>query len=467
MPACLFCRKFSDGGIDCGEHGDFDAEDRQDVISIDSTDAIMVGEYPQSSTHSFDWEPRQGVVSDMELPSLRDAGVTMNWFTEQLRIEQGWAKLYPHALSSIAESGIMFIMMTSAPADSWDKIKSLILVNKFLNGLVEGTHTEANETRLVCGPWPQPEFMPNIDSRGSLQPSPLEYPKANLQEIFATFFDHILWAKATDVHSFKNKSLRSTYDHIQRVYRGRALLSGTLGCHLVAPDARLDISPELLLHVPANDGADRLKPVMSLKNTQMGSTPAPFINPALLSDEYERGHPYWSHHRQRKPWELPERYSHHSVDDPAMSHMIMLGQIEYYMDRSRPCWSNEISDARKNDMEWRTQPLHPHLRHPPSILMHTNDGPGSRDTPLNVIIGPSGVPRAPNFGNRLQPARTEIPGEKFHMAIIESHTVIDQLGTLELEDSGEEGTILKRRRMVLKTRMTLRWTKIELLDSGV
>lgn len=154
MPACLFCRKFSDGGIGCGEHGDFDAEDRQDVISIDSTDAIMVGEYPQSSTHSFDWEPRQGVVSDMELPSLRDAGLTMDWFTEQLRIEQGWAKLYPHALSSIAESGIMFIMMTSAPADSWDKIKSLILVNKFLNGLVEGTHTEAKETRLVCGPWP-------------------------------------------------------------------------------------------------------------------------------------------------------------------------------------------------------------------------------------------------------------------------------------------------------------------------
>ncbi|KAI3578201.1 hypothetical protein IWW34DRAFT_789917 [Fusarium oxysporum f. sp. albedinis] len=357
---------FSDGGIDCGEHGDFDAEDRQDVISIDSTDAIMVGEYPQSSTHSFDWEPRQGV---------------------------------------------------------------------FLNGLVEGTHTESNETRLVCGPWPQPEFMPNIDSRGSLQPSPLECPKANLQEIFATFFDHILWTRGTDVHSFKNKSLRST-----------------LGCHLVAPDARLNISPELLLHVPANDGADRLKPVMSLKNTQMGSTPAPFINPALLADEYERGHPYWSHHRQRKPWELPERYSHHSVDDPAMSQMIMLGQIEYYMDRSRPCWSNEISDARKNDTEWRTQPLHPLLRHPPSILMHTNDGPGSRDTPLNAIIGPSGVPRAPNFGNRLQPARTEIP---------------DQLGTLELEDSGEEGTIPKRRRMVLKTRMTLRWTKIELLDSGV
>ncbi|KNB11582.1 hypothetical protein FOXG_11431 [Fusarium oxysporum f. sp. lycopersici 4287] len=288
---------FSDGGIDCGEHGDFDAEDRQDVISIDSTDAIMVGEYPQSSTHSFDWEPRQGVVS------------------------------------------------------------------------------ESNETRLVCGPWPQPEFMPNIDSRGSLKPSPLECPKANLQEIFATFFDHILWTRGTDVHSFKNKSLRT------------------------------------------NDGADRLKPVMSLKNTQMGSTPAPFINPALLADE--------------------------------------------------PCWSNEISDARKNDMEWLTQPLHPLLRHPPSILMHTNDGPGSRDTPLNAIIGPSGVPRAPNFGNRLQPARTEIPGEKFHMAIIESHTVIDQLGTLELEDSGEEGTILKRRRMVLKTRMTLRWTKIELLDSGV
>lgn len=87
MPVCFFCRKFSDGGIDCGEHGDFDAEDRQDVISIDSTDAIMVGEYPQSSTHSFDWEPRQGVVSGMELPSLRDAGVTMDWFTEQLRIE--------------------------------------------------------------------------------------------------------------------------------------------------------------------------------------------------------------------------------------------------------------------------------------------------------------------------------------------------------------------------------------------
>ncbi|EXM05742.1 hypothetical protein NOF04DRAFT_17226 [Fusarium oxysporum II5] len=122
-----------------------------------------------------------------------------------------------------------------------------------------------------------------------------------------------------------------------------------------------------------------------------------------------------------------------------MSQMIMLGQIEYYMDRSRPCWSDEISDAHKNDMEWRIQPLPPLLRHPPSTLMHTNDGPGSRDTPLNAIIGPPGVPRAPNFGNRLQPARTEIPGEKFHMAIIESHTVIDQFGTLELEDSVEKG----------------------------
>ncbi|KAH7158727.1 hypothetical protein DER46DRAFT_627200 [Fusarium sp. MPI-SDFR-AT-0072] len=401
---------FSDGGIDCGEHSDFDEEDREGAISIDHTEAIMVGKYRQPSTHSFAWEPRQGVVGGMELPSLRDAGVTMDWFTEQLMIEQEWAKLYPHALSPIAESGIMFIMMTSAPADSWDKIKSLILANKFLNGLVEGTDTEANETRLVCGPWPQPEFMPNIDPRESLKPPPLECPKANLQEIFATLFDHFLWTRATDVHSFKNKSLRSTYDHVQHVYRGKALLSGTLGCHLVAPDARLNISPELLVYGPANDGTDGLKPAICLKNTRAAHQP------------------------------------HTSTQ--------LCSLTKYYMDRNKPCWSDEISDARKNDVEWRTQPLHPLLRHPATILMHTNDGPGPRNTPLNAIIGPSGVPRAPNFGNRLQPARTEIPGEAFHMAIFESHTVIDQ------------ETILKWRKMVLKTRMTLGWTKIELLDLG-
>ncbi|KAH7241100.1 uncharacterized protein BKA55DRAFT_596457 [Fusarium redolens] len=396
---------FSDGGIDCGEHGDFDAENRQNAISIDHTDAIMAGKYPQSSTHSFDWEPRQGVVGGMELPSLRDAGVTMDWFTEQLKIEQEWAKLYPHTLSPIAQSGIMFIMLTSAPPDSWDKIKSLVLVNKFLNGLVKGTHTKANETRLVCSPWPRPELMPNIDPRGTLKPSPLECPKANLQEIFATFFDHVLWTRATAVHSFKDQSLRSTYSYVQCVYREKALLPGILGCHLVATHAGMNASPEILVYGPANDGTERLKPVISLKNTQMGRTPAPFINPALLACE--------------------------------------------------PCWSDEISDAHKDDEDWQTQPQHPLLRHPPMILMHANDGPGPRDTPINAIIGPSGIPRAPNFGKRLQLARTEVPGQAFQLALAETHTVIDQ-----------RKVILKWKRMVPKTRMTLRWTKTELLNSG-
>ncbi|SCV43603.1 uncharacterized protein FFB14_08030 [Fusarium fujikuroi] len=391
MPVCLFCRKFSDGGIDCGEHSDFDEDNRQDVTSIVSTDAIMVGKYPQPSTHSFAWEQRQGVVGGIELPSLEDAGITMDWFIEQLKIEQEWAKLYPYALSPIAESGIMFIMRTSAPQDSWDKMKTLILVNKFLNGL-----------------------------------------------IFSTFFDHVLWTRATDVHSFKSQIPRDIYDHVRCAYRGKALLSRTLGCHLAASDARLNISPELVVYGPANDGTDRPQPVTSLKNSQMGSTPARFINPALLAEEYERKHPYWSQHRQRKPWELPERYSHHSVEDPVMSQMIMLGQIEHYIDRNKPCWSDEISDARKNDIEWRTQPQHPLLRHPLSMVMHTNDGLGPRDTPLNAITGPSGILRAPNFGNRLQPARTEIPGEAFRTATMESNTISDQFRTLELEDFGEE-----------------------------
>ncbi|KAF5620453.1 ankyrin protein [Fusarium sp. NRRL 52700] len=238
IPVCLFCRKFSDGGIDCGEHSDFEEDDRRDANSIDPTDAILVGKYPQPSIHSFVWGPREGVVGGMELPSLEDAGVTMDWFTEQLRIEQEWAKLYPYALSPIAESGIMFIMMTSAPQDSWDKMKTLILVNKFLKGLVSGSHTENNKTRLFLHPWPQPEFMPKIDPRGSLRPSPLNCPKANLQEIFSTFFDHVVWTRATDVHSFKSQAPRNTYDHVRREYLGKALLSRTLGCHLAASDAR-------------------------------------------------------------------------------------------------------------------------------------------------------------------------------------------------------------------------------------
>ncbi|KAF5585483.1 ankyrin protein [Fusarium pseudoanthophilum] len=438
MPICLFCRKFSDGGTDCGEHSDFEEDDRQDVTSIDSTDAIMVGKYPQPSTHSFAWEPRQGVVGGMGLHSLEDAGVKMDWFTEQLRIEQEWAKLYPYALSPIAESGIMFIMANSAPNDSWDKIKTLVLVNKFLNGLVSGSHTQNDKTILFFHPWPQPEFMPNIDPRGSIRPSPLECPKANLQEIFSTFFDHVLWTRATDVHSFKGQIPRDTYDRMRRVYPPKALLSRTLGCHLAVPDAPLNISPELVVYGPANDGTDRLQPVTCLKNSQMGSTPAPFINPALLAEEYERRHPYWSLRRQRKPWQLPESYSHHSVEDPVMSQMIMLGHIEHSIDPNKPCWADEISDARKNDVEWRTQPQHALLRHPLSMMIHTNEGLGPRDTLLNAIIGPSGIPRAPNFGNRLHPARTEVPGEAFRKATMESDTTSDQFQTLELEDSGEE-----------------------------
>ncbi|KAF5634599.1 hypothetical protein F52700_5792 [Fusarium sp. NRRL 52700] len=53
-----------------------------------------------------------------------------------------------------------------------DKIECLILVNKFLNGLVPGTYIQYNKTRLVFNPWPQPEFMSNIDTCGSLGPSP-------------------------------------------------------------------------------------------------------------------------------------------------------------------------------------------------------------------------------------------------------------------------------------------------------
>ncbi|KAF5553873.1 ankyrin protein [Fusarium napiforme] len=438
MPICLFCRKFSYGVTDCGEHSDFEEDDRQDVTSINSTDAIMVGKYPQPSTHSFAWKPRQGVVGGMELHSLEDAGLEMDWFTEQLRIEQEWAKLYPYALSPIAESGIMFIMMNSAPNDSWDKIKTLVLVNKFLNGLVSGSHTEHNQTILLFHPWPQPEFMPNIDPRGSTRPSPLECPKANLQEIFSTFFDHVFWTRATDVHSFKGQIPRDTYDRMRRVYPAKALLSRTLGCHLAVPDALLNISPELVVYGPANDGTDRLQPVTCLKNSQMGSTPAPFINPALLAEEYESRHPYWSLRRQRKPWQLPESYSHHSAEDPVMSQMIMLGHIEHSIDPNKPCWADEISDTRENDVEWRTQPQHALLRHPLSMVMHTNSGLGPRDTLLHAIIGPSGIPRAPNFGNRLHPARTEVPGEAFRKATMESDTTSDQFRTLELEDSGEE-----------------------------
>ncbi len=64
-------------------------------------------------------------------------------------------------------------MMTNAPPDSWDKVQSLTLINKFLNGLVSGARTENNKTRLIFHAWPQPEFMPNVDPCGSLKPSPL------------------------------------------------------------------------------------------------------------------------------------------------------------------------------------------------------------------------------------------------------------------------------------------------------
>ncbi|KAF9773854.1 hypothetical protein IL306_008224 [Fusarium sp. DS 682] len=435
MPVCVFCYKFLDAGLDCGEHGDIDYEDHYEALCVDFGDAIMVGNYPKPSTHSYGWELRDGVLGGIELPSLRDAGVTMDWFTEQLRIEQEWAKLYPHTLSPIAQSGIMFIMSTSAPLAAWDKIKCLILVNKYLNGLVEGQTTEGNETRLICSPWPKPDLMPNIDLDGTDRPSPLKCPKANLQEIFLDFFDHIFWTRASDVYSFKGQSRANSYYHVRQMYPSKAQFSAVLGCHLFASQPGIGNSPsEIILYKPANDGSERLKPEISLKNAQMGSNPAPFINPAVLSWEYERDHPYWSRWPQRKPWELKERHSYYSTDDPAMEQMVMLAQIEYLIDNRRPYRVGKVSDAFRYDLGWQTQPQYPLLCHPRTVLVHTNNGLGPKDKPLNAVIGPSGIPRAPNFGNKLQPARTEVPGQTFQLALAQSHPVALQFGILSLND---------------------------------
>ncbi|KAF4341127.1 hypothetical protein FBEOM_4997 [Fusarium beomiforme] len=397
MPTCVFFRKFMDAGSDCGEHGDFDFEEGYEALCIDHGDAIMV-----------------------ELPSLRDVGVTMDWFTQQLRIEQEWAKLFLHTLSPICEFGIMFVMRESAPLGCLDKVMSLILVNTFLNGLVEAQITQGNETRLICSPWPRPDRMPNIDRCDCR--SPLQCPKANLQEIFAESFDHVFWSRALDVYTFKGQSHANSYFHVQRMYPRKAKLPGVLGCHLVTTQADIAVHPcEIILYGPDDDGTGALKPWTTLKNEQMGSHPASSSDPLR-----DRG----------------VRWSYYSTHDPAMDQMTMLAQIEHHMDNSQPCWADGVADGHRDDVEWQNQPQYPLLRHPPAILVHTNIGLDPRDTPLNVSFGPSGIPRAPNLGDRLQPARTEVPGQTFQLLLAQSHPVVVQFGMLDPEDETEEDVSL-------------------------
>ncbi|KAF4447093.1 hypothetical protein F53441_9324 [Fusarium austroafricanum] len=339
----------------------------------------------------------------------------MDWFVEQLQLEQEWAKLYPHTLSPIAQSGIVFLMSKLAPSEAWDKMKTLILANKFLNGLIQGHRVEGNKQWLICNPWGNPSNMPNIDPSGPHYPSPLECPKANLREIFTEFYNMVLCARAADVHAIKGRSPARNRGYAKHIYPGESKLPPLMGCHLwFSQDA--GVPCELVVYQRADKNSDVLKPVTSLKHAQMGSKPAPFVNPAVLSSEYEENHPYWGQlgsQEKREPWELLESIGRFSVEDPPSQQMKMLAQMHYCIDKRYPSYPDQVSALRKNDRNWQTRPQYPLLRHPREILVNTNIGPNRYEVPLNAYIGSPGAMRSPNFGFTFQPARTEVPGQAF------------------------------------------------------
>lgn len=413
MPRCYVCSKFLEEGHECSDC-DYDRELYTNNTRLQGETAIFDGADNPELTHAADrdevWKPKPSTLGKLENRSLVAARISMKWFLEQLRLEREWAKLYPLALSPIAQSGINFIMKWPPfPVESGN-MKTLINTNKFLNGIIRGQERRRKKQLLLCNPWPNPDNMPNLDLPQSTQlnpnlPSVFECPKENLREIFRSFYNQVFYIRAADIYAVKGRSHYGNIVYTLRMNPGNARLTSQVGCEVVFPETSPTTQSVFRVQVYeiSHEAPNAVRNFGSLENRNMGQTPVPFLNPAELAARYVQNHPYWQQQSNsgsvRAPWQLVDFGTSNASEDPPREQLKMLAQVEFLRNGNEPQSPAAYNIVKGGNLQWGFQPTYLLISDPPQLLLHTHISPE-----------PS---FAPNFGNRLQASRTEPPGLTF------------------------------------------------------
>ncbi|KAF4966549.1 hypothetical protein FSARC_5791 [Fusarium sarcochroum] len=337
LPQCFDCALFVERGIICPE--------------CDFVPGVYRGafrhDYPRLAFQ--DGQARQPIHLHrggirLELPSVTNAGITMEWIEEQLKFEKQWSTEFPHALSPIAEAGIRFLMTCCPFSEDWDKMKTLIVVNKFLNGLVSGQMIRRDQQWLVCNPIPTPNNMPNLDyglvPEGTKPPRPSAVldPKENLREIFRELYNHVFRMRLADGMARGNdswtESLSASHEWVAKWNPGGREMRTPLGCCVYRPDQRLfshiigaEIQEfcELNVYIRSQEDPNVLILLAKLTNAQMGQ------NPGVPFDQS----PYHPFSRQRDGNGFPRRVP----GEQGRSH-------EATMSNAPHSWKKKIADGR-------------------------------------------------------------------------------------------------------------------------
>ncbi|KAM0561250.1 hypothetical protein ACHAPJ_003128 [Fusarium lateritium] len=242
----------------------------------------------------------------------------MEWIEEQLKLDKQWSTTFPHVLSPLAESGIRFLMYACPFSEDWDKMKTLIVVNKFLNGLVAGQMIRRGQQWLICNPVPQSLNMPNLDygevPEGTQpeRPSAVLDQKENLREIFRELYNHVFRMRLADNIAQGNnswtESLSASHEWVAKWNPGGRKMRTPLGCYVHRPAQRMFSHVigggiqefcTLNIHIRSRENPDIVVPIAQLTNAQMGQ------NQGSIFDQSHQ-HPFWDWSRRpprRRPGE--------------------------------------------------------------------------------------------------------------------------------------------------------------------
>ncbi|KAJ4257545.1 hypothetical protein NW762_008669 [Fusarium torreyae] len=354
----------------------------------------------------------------------------MEWIEMQLKLDKRWSTDYPHVLSPLAESAIRFLMYACPFSEDWDKMKTLIVVNKFLNGLVAGQMMRRGQQWLICNPMPQPVNMPNLDygevpeGTQPKRPSALLDPKENLREIFRELYNHVFRMRLADNIARGNnswtESLSASQEWVAKWNPGGRKMRTSLGCYVHRPEqgmfahvigAGFQERCTLSVHIRSRENPNIAILLARLVNAQMGqsqgsmsdqSHPHPFWDRSPRPPGRRTGEPSWSQTRTRSIAPQPRMRRFSSSPEPPGDQIAML----HHMDWQARGAMTSYDDGKYIFSE---QPNQIQYRHYAQLLLHVQ-GIGTNFWAQQMYF-------APNFGFRLQFAREPFRayGHIFHL----------------------------------------------------
>ncbi|KAF5025947.1 hypothetical protein F66182_1982 [Fusarium sp. NRRL 66182] len=360
----------------------------------------------------------------------RDAGITMKWFREQLEIEQRWFEYYPDTLSPATESAIRFLMTFGPCKEEWNTMKTLILANKFLNGLVCGQMVSRNVQWLVCNPQPQAVNMPNIDPSGPRKrPCPLRFARENLREIYREFYNHVYRMRLVDVVAQGSNTWAEnaviSQQWVATNNPGGRRLKNSLGCALYRPDQTLtailsrteqsDLCTLSVYHWKGN----AIKVDVCLRNAQMGQNPAqsaigrPLEHPYY--DKRDRGHDH-----PGMPSETQEAFLSVAPKRPGVVDTKRIWALPSITPRGDQVFMIQQMERPTELVMMRPRlpkPTNvPPLYHKPMMLVHVHSPDAMPIQDGDVFHVPQQSDFAPSFGTRLETVRPSGPVTKIPIA---------------------------------------------------